>query len=300
MLSLRFIGKMARSIKSRSAPELNLVNRYLLSAYLNRRVVDVRAAGEEEALEEEAHPLVPLGAVNSLSNRESQPLVWPHFTKATSEILYKNVYSHLSERVIRPMLGKKMSDANRNAVHSDCVIRSTWSPVQIGPWTFRLSDLKLDRQRGFHTAGTCDSLFTIKHEYVHDIETVEYECKQHMDEPLQAGELLYGKLHRFIEVSLPHWSEKVYRMGECTLWRALGVHPITYLPFLNLNQPLNFNTNKQVAYVPLHRIASAFAMAPDVSGWKEQIEEKGDSPLRAKHDAAALSATFHYVLPVNV
>ena len=196
-----------------------------------------------------------------------------------------------------------MCDTNRNATHIDsiCVIRSTWAPVQIGPWTFRISDLKLDQQRGFHAAGTCNSLFTIKHEYVHDIETVEYECRQHKDEPMKPNELLYGKLHRFIEVTLPHWSEKVYRIGECTLalWRALGQHPTTHLYFLNLQQPLIFN-EKRVAYVPLHRIASATAMAPDVSGWKEQIEEKDDSPLRAKHNSAALSATFHFVLPVNV
>ena len=95
---------MARSIKSRSAPELNLVNRYLLSAYLKRPVVSVRGDDEEEALQDEAHPLVPLGAVNSLSNRESQPLIWPKFTKATSVQLYKNSSSHMVERVFRPLL----------------------------------------------------------------------------------------------------------------------------------------------------------------------------------------------------
>src|SRR4051794_7321163 len=111
MLSLpcSFIGRLARSIKSRSHPALNLVNRYRLEVAVAAPTgEDMEAMLEDET---EAHPLCALGALPSLISREH--VRWPQLlTRWSSWPMHKNIDVSRATDVLLSMLGKDIMDRN--------------------------------------------------------------------------------------------------------------------------------------------------------------------------------------------
>ena len=224
------IGKLARTIKSRSHPEENLVNRYLLSAGVTRgnnfTVID---ADEED--EDDAHPLVPLGAVNSTSNKAIQEPRWPKLTKYNSRFLHQPAPERILDRILQPYVGRTIAQRNHGQDHQYAV-RGTYNPVHIGPWkftTYPFDDVKRPKP------GTNHSYFAIRGKNViHHSEWVsrmlsipgseEAEWFEYKFADYDPEELLIGQFHRFIDVSVPGWKEadRVHEIGQCTLWQGLS------------------------------------------------------------------------------
>ena len=260
------MGALGRSTKSKSHPSLNLVNRYLQSASVHRTNVFARTDdldAEDEADEGDVHPLVPLGPVHSRSNFGSQRMVFRKMTPATSSWLHKPwaPFSKPVERRLRPWLGGEICDRHARAQH-DFSAQESRAPVQIGPWTFRPTP----SHHLLYTPGTCNSWFSIERKYVpHHVEAIQAEGKE-AEADWNGDDLLYGKLHSFIEIKIPNWTHPVddslHRIAECTLWETDWTEA-TGLIRVRLDKPLCLNDNKlNLCYIPMHRIAAQVAIAP--------------------------------------
>jgi hypothetical protein len=264
------MGALGRNTKSKSHPSLNLVNRYLQSAGVHRSNVFAQGNGvldaDNEADENDVHPLVPLGPVHSRSNLGSHRMVWRKMTPATSTWLHR-MHSPLAkpvERRLRPWLGREICERHARAQHHFSA-QSSRSPVQIGPWTFRPTP----SHHQLHESGTCNSWFSIERKYVpHHVEEIQAEGKE-AEANWDGDELLYGKLHSFIEIKIPCWTkpvdDSVHHIAECTLWETVWTEPATGLIQIDLEKPLCLNQNKHhISFVPMHRIAAQVAIAPRV------------------------------------
>lgn len=301
LLLRRNIGKLARTIKSRSEPEENLVNRYLLAAGVTHTNAFVEIDAEE-AEEEDAHPLVPLGAVNSTSNRAVQNTVWPILTKRNSRFLHADSdrplahRSKVPERILQQYVGVDAIQRNQRVAHH-FKARGTYNAVHIGPWKFTTipaSEVTTPR------TGTNHSYFAIraKHivhefEYMRKLEETEEGRAEKRSIGYDPEELIFGQFHRFIQLNIPFWSKEdsEHRLGQCTLWRPLHWNrpAADGLPhhFKRTGQPAIIDLRQsnvlvrnrqgalvQVKYVPLKHIETIVAIAPMITSLVDENEER--------------------------
>lgn len=224
----RNIGKLSRTIKSRVHPEENLVNRYLLAAGVTQRDVFTELDADEIA-EDESHPLVPLGAVNSTSNRTIQQPIWPKLTKSNSRFIEHTGRQRVAQRILQPYVGSIVVQRNFGRSHR-YFARGTCNPVRIGPWKFTTESLMdIIRPR----PGTNHSYFAIRARHV--IHEAEWVTRMQAEAPermwygdmhrsqYDPDQLLIGQFHRFISLRTDGWMEgdNFHQIGECTIWRPI-------------------------------------------------------------------------------
>lgn len=271
----RNIGKLARTIKSRNHPELNLVNRYRLSASV--KYCKLVEEDDEDEPEEADQSLLLLNP----SMVDQHTIVWPpQFTRNNCRVLYKKRISHIVERVFTPLLGATVVARNvgkPNAFRCTGTINNT--SVRIGPWKFVASDF----QAGEFKPGVCHSYFSIRAENIpHEREWFAREggpitgrvCGRKKDKYKQ-DELYYGQFHRFVHLSIPGWNDKVHQLGRCTLWRACTKQRGTGLPVINRDQPVMYLDAKQkprkMEWIPLVHVETIVAFGPLVEEFARPI-----------------------------
>lgn len=139
----RMIGKLASTIKSRKHPEVNLVNRYLLSIATAK--FDTVAAGDSEY--QQAHPLtVPAYAVNSDTQADCVLQFPAHEKKRHVSMLTDIVTDHVRQRVYVHMLGVDVAAVLGQRLSSQHEIIAHRSKVRVGRWAYGCTKLKAARQ----------------------------------------------------------------------------------------------------------------------------------------------------------
>lgn len=304
----RNIQKLSRSVKSRQKPALNLINTNRTYSCLKRTFRHAKDFDEvDEAEEDESkddhtivHPLVsliPPHAVNSTTNRVVQSVRFPTMTKNNSKFIHNTVAkSNLSGRFFTPILGPRIVKHNHGNSNS-FEMRGTYSTIYIGPWKFQTMEEKHSFTPGTSHAYFCMRARWIAQEYGAYYSKLEDQVLK--DLGYDQDELVYGRFHRFVKMSLHNWTApggldwseegeagQVYMLGECTLWRPIRRQPHSALAIFDWDDPIicldengdqRLNPNRtpmKVSWIPLKHVETIVAIAPVVTGWddKDNIE----------------------------
>jgi hypothetical protein len=284
---------LARSIKSRLHPELNLINRYMLDVTVRSSSIFARVP--EEADEDDDHPLVALGAVNSTLLRSVQEVVWRKFSRSNSrQRHYHRGDAHLKDRVLSRMVGRLVIQRNLRKSDADWKVFFTTIPIQVGPWKFTSvpEDWRFE-------PGTCHAYFAIRQRNIPTLldwyETAR-EQGWHLtpDERYRPDELIYGMIHELIQIQVPNWREgdRVISLARATCWRGdrqVGLSGLTEIDRrkpIKLTQPGD-EPNIKLEFIPLQHIETQVMMAPVVTGWKDKSHRPKDKenidPVVSEH-----------------
>lgn len=272
-LPLRFISKLSRTITNKCSPEKNIVIRYLrfhatTRVRLHETSSDEESEDEQEERYRDTHPLIPLGAVNSLTR--SSDVRMPTDTKAKYRTLFRlQSMEHIRARLLVPLLGAAVCAANAGlANHYTC--RATYSPTQIGPWMFHTR--RRDVKKKFHSDAT---YFGIRCGRVH-----AYAAKHSTGANWDPDQMIFGQFTRFLALSLPAWNNKVHLIGQCRLFENEGTDEHTRMPRIDLAYPVDSlqythparSDSSDGFYVPLEQLEYAICIAPHITGWPHAPE----------------------------
>lgn len=236
----RFIGFLARNIKSRVHAEMNLVNRYTVFVAVNRRLIrdlnldsiDVDLE-PDDLKEDEAYPLVPLGSIHSRSNNSLQSIRWPNLRKQNTRQMVSDLdhdrFDNTIRRVLIPMIGPTVYKRNA-ALHAEALARApptygrapsfsyissyftcvgTGANVTIGSYRFTCRSLWEDRRHKYVSAGTCHSWFAIRVRHVPNYfeeMSAKAERGEVDDDEFDPDEYVYGKFHTFCKLNMQFWN----------------------------------------------------------------------------------------------
>lgn len=230
---------------------------------------------DEDEDDDNAHPLVPLGAINSSSS--SQTVTWPQFHKSNSRLKYLHCAGNFV-RTFLPMLGARVVETNRGCSNRDYICHEIRESVSItlGPWTFEAR-----RFSEPFAGGKNRSYFAIRESRVHQLADRDYE-EEKVDIPEDVeDELLIGQFHRFLHLSTPRWNLTQHSIGQCTLWRPFG-RSNTGFPIIDRGDPIVLDRLEKdglderpmqytkVQFVNLQHVETAVAIAPIITGWAKR------------------------------
>jgi hypothetical protein len=222
--SIRFIGKLSDSIKSRKHPEVNLANWYV-------RTVATRHNGfNSEAFEQEnpLHPLIPVGSVQSIMD-DQEIVNWPERTKHNSRYSpFHGKNSHNARlRIMLPLLGQEICDLNKAKPNYYSLVDFDKQSIQVGRWTYGLKLVEDKRKTG----ATRSSWFRIKVKHVPHYKQYDPDrVKDHGDD------FVYGRINRFVQLDV--W-DQTFRLAEVLLFDSLFQDSITHHEVISLNKPLH-------------------------------------------------------------
>jgi hypothetical protein len=240
-------------------------------------------AGEPEPDESQEHPLVPLGAINSGTTHQLiQTIAWPILTKHNSRYLFANRTSHTRDRVLIPLLGRKIVEANHGSAIFTC--RAIYSTLRIGPWRFRTAVKGAPFASGSnHTR----SYFVIKTKWIaHEAEYVEEHPEVLNEWEYDPEQLVVGQFHRFIQLKLPFWRQdnREHFLDECTLWPTQGQQGADPTQrFFDMRDELGLpgpHNQAKIKYVPLKHVHSSVAVVPIVGPDRVETTEFLAMPLQ--------------------
>jgi hypothetical protein len=280
-LFCRNIGKLARTIKNRSKPELNLINRYQLAQGIRHRSSTVYQSGALDS-----HPLIPLGAVNSSTVQTVQVVQWPVFGKHNSKYRWQDRAGKekVKERLLLPLLGKEVMDANRGRYpHFFCRKLKAGARVRVGPWRFGVA-AGVPGTASAHGATVKQarhSFFSIKAKWVHQMNDwmADPASEQVVEEMQwrnywQPETILIGQFHELFRLEIVGWTPSEFHIGKCTLW-MMDVDQNRAEPnVFVVDSPLNTYVRRQradgsfketpipVCYVPLQHVETAVGLGP--------------------------------------
>lgn len=278
---LRNIGRLARSIRTRKHPAINLINQYMraISASTNRSHTDESIMEEEEEVEEEEadvnerqmkddsesnHPLIPLGSVSSTSTADM--IIFPKTTRWTHKLMYvdwKNT-SHFRQRVLEPTLGEKACEfgvSNYNGFQWKQVYLKT---VQAGMWRYSCSEKE---NKSTVERLSISSWFSMEIQYLpHQLNNGRLYTLRHV----HPTTIIYGRFHHFVELCLPEWTHAkastIHHLGNCTLYESTPyISEVTGLQCINLTTPIKVwlqDTFRTESYINLKHIQTQVAIAP--------------------------------------
>ena len=294
----RNIKHLANKIMNFGVPSLNLVNSYLREKAESEVGRVYREVNDDNEDEDEMHPLIPLGAINSMSNQGVNKPVWPSFSKQNSRYLYRDKHpDKLYSRLFPTLIGKIQTTKGYRCTHLSFICRAIniTSALSIGPWTFRATGVK-----SLFKSGACNQYFAIRRGYVHEeLDWLEREPARRMEDPeymdYDPREIVYGRFHRFMTLELPDWNEgdRMHHIGRCTLWRARPeenshkARHLTLPPVIDWKRPLVFKgkddhpdyaANRRCRFVPLQHILAAVALAPMVGHFADRVHARKKCP----------------------
>lgn len=227
--SIRFIGKLSDSIKSRKHPEVNLANWYV-------RTVATRHNGfNSEAFEQEnpLHPLIPVGSVQSIMD-DQEIVNWPERTKHNSRYspFHGKNSHHARLRIMLPLLGQEISDLYKHKGNHYSLVDFNKQSIQVGRWTYGLKLVEDKRKTGT----TRSSWFRIKAKHVSSYNL--YKPKHHKCLP---DDFVYGRINRFVQLNV--W-DQTFRLAEVLLYEPLFQDSITHHEVISIVKPLHATINK--------------------------------------------------------
>ena len=263
------IGHLAKSVKSaRKNPEASIVLKHVARAGTRRDMLSKQVKHEEE------HPLVPLGAIHSLSERYL--VGFPKLTHGNSIYLFKSVLSEIRRSVLEPIFGAARC-AYLAGKHPGALtlfsVRATNQRVSVGPWTYS----NIEREGMRFVFESRSSWFRIL------ASNVPHFAKD--NEVILAAEpdlMLYGRFQRFLEVKVPQWRRIDY-YGECTLYAA-KFDEAMLLPVIDLTQPAQWSNPRlegprparimgaldNIKYVRLNKVEGQICLGPMYQGLLKQ------------------------------
>lgn len=246
-----------------------MVNRYIDSVCVGNKQF-VNSTEEEVAAALIAKPLVPVGAINSASDRAAVAfnfgLKFPTMCKANSKFLFKGVMNrNMRCMVLHPMLGSAIC-TQYASYGSRAVVRSTTRKVQIGDWTYsceaRESSKSVFRSR--------DSYFSIECQYVPHFRDMHEDVEASNYRPT---ELLYGRFEHFVGITVERWvgfGQQYY--GRCRLYQTTpadaGLHVIDFNAPLQYQAPTPSGGKewRHIEYVKLCHVNGMVALGPQLQG----------------------------------
>lgn len=271
-------------MRSKTHPAVNIVNGYV-------RGVAVRAAGvndDDEPIagegsswdakrnrddERAVHPLIPLGAVNSLT--ESGTVQWPrhHLSRHCSRRMHAELvdHKHARERVLLPYLGAALCASNAGKPNIFTVTYVYKQGVQVGPWTY--SCIKRERKRANRAA--ISSWFCIERQHV----PFQFGGPAGADRERCWGptQLLFGVIRHFAIVSTAAWDIKTHDLAGVELFYPCDWIEHTGLKTVNVTKPLEWKgamvpqmpapssqDSCTICHVPLKHIKTQVGTAPDL------------------------------------
>lgn len=224
-------------MRSRQHPAVNIVKNYIrglavrgaVVAAVEDEVVEVGSswdAAKQRDDERAVHPLIPLGAVDSLTESGTVRFPHNHLERHCSRRRHHLTVDqkHGREAVLLPYLGAAVCAANANRPNTWTVYHTFKKGVTVGPWSFNC--LMRERQRGDRKA-TC-SWFCIKRRHV------PFKL---LDPRAQAvwgpDTLLYGYINHFAIVETVAWEDQQHELAGAVLFLPHQYHEHTRLEYID-------------------------------------------------------------------